>query len=405
MWARLLVASWVAPALWPATGEQGPGPELLTAVVEGGPVLFVLPASRDGAAEAFERWRAPASARRWTAAVLRADILPSDAAVQLTERALEGLARRSRADGERVYLLGEGAGAAAVFYAVSRRPDLWAAAAAVGGSPRPAIETNRLFAANTSLVPVLWLPRAGDPLAAELQARLENAGFRLVRPAKAEMTANELLDWLGGHRNEPFPPRIDCETGHPAFARCYWASMTRLDFSQRNDALASSRVPPGSGAYLALGGFGFDPSAPGPGVLVGWLAENYKGPLRLGDRIVAVGGRELADARAYLEFMERQAEERSTAVIVLRDERRVRIETRIMLPKREEIQTARLQAEFLPEARELFVITRGVTAFRVNLPAFWTPCRINWNGLEAGEAGQAGCWELEQGAPARSCPR
>lgn len=384
---------------------QPGAPELLSAHVEGGPVLFVLPALRDGAAEAFERWRPLASARRWTAAVLRADVLPSDAAVELTERALQSLLRHSRADAERVYLVGEGAGATAAFYVISRRPDLWAAAAALGGNPRAAIETNRLFAANTSLVPILWLPRAGDPLAPELRARLASAGFRLADAPKAEMTAGELLDWLGEHRSEPFPYKIDCETGHPAFARCYWAAMTRLDFSLRNDALPSSRVPPGSGASLALGGFGFDPSAPGPGVLVEWLPENYRGPLRLGDRIVAVGGREIADARAYLEFMERQAEERSTAVMILREGRRMRVETRIVLPKREEAQTARLQAEYLPETRELFLITRGVAALRLNLPAFWTPCRINWNGTEAGAAGEAGCWELEQGSPARPCPR
>ncbi|MCS7315584.1 MAG: hypothetical protein RMI94_10215 [Bryobacterales bacterium] len=389
----------------PAAPVQAPSPELLATAVQGAPVLFVLPASRDGAAEAFARWRPATSARNWTLAVLRAELSPSDTTVRLIESVWEGLAQQSRPAAERVYLVGEGAGATAVFYAVSRRPDLWAAAAAIGGNPRLAIETNRLFAANTTLVPVLWLPSAGDPLAEEMRARLASAGYRLADPPKAEMTARELLDWLGEHRSEPFPSRIDCETGEPAFARCYWATMTRLDFSLRNDALPSSRVPPGSGASLALGGFGFDPSAPGPGVLVGWLPENYRGPLKLGDRIVAVGGREIADARGYLEFMERQAEERSAAVMILREGRRIRVETRIVLPRREEVQTARLQAEYLPETRELFVITRGVAALRMNLPAFWTPCRVNWNGTEAGAAEKAGCWQLEEGMPARPCPQ
>lgn len=384
---------------------QPGAPELLSAHVEGGPVLFVLPASRDGAAEAFERWRPLASARNWTVAVMRADVAPADVTVQMVERGIGSLARQGRLDGERVYLLGEGSGASAVFYVVSRRPDLWAAAAALGGNPRPAIETNRLFAANTGLVPLLWLPRAEDPLAQELRARLAGAGYRLVESPKAEMTAGELLDWLAEHRREPFPYRIDCETGHPAFTRCYWAEITHLDFSLRNDALPSTRVPPGSGASLALGGFGFDPAAPGPGVLVVWLPENYKGPLRLGDRIVAVGGREIADGRAYIEFMERQAEQRSTAVMILREGRRMRIETRIVLPRREEVQTARLQAEYLPETRELFLITRGVAALRLNVPAHWTPCPINWNGQEAGTAEKPGCWELQQGSPARPCPR
>ncbi len=394
-----------ALAIWSALGGQTSSPPLLLAAVEDGPLLFVLPASREAAAEAFDRWRPLASGRGWTVAVLRAEAAVSDGSVGLIESALESVSRQVRVTAERVYLVGEGPGATAVFYVVSRRPDLWAAAAALGGTPRPAIETNRLFAANTSLAPVLWVPRADDPLAADLRARLRGAGYRLVDPAKAEMTAAELLDWLGQHRREPFPYRIDCETGNPVFARCYWASITRLDFDLRNDALPSSRVPPGSGASLALGGFGFDLSAPGPGVLVAWLPENYRGPLRLGDRIVAVAGRELADARAYVEFMERQTEERSTAVMLLREGRRMRIETRIVLPKREEVGTARLQAEYLPETRELFVISRGVAALQLTLPASWTPCRLNWNGLEAGTAEKPGCWELQHGGSARPCPR
>ena len=56
--------------------------------------------------------------------------------------------RKREADPARVYLAGRGDAAAAIFYAISRVPDLWAAGVAVGGSPKPAIDTDRVFAAN-----------------------------------------------------------------------------------------------------------------------------------------------------------------------------------------------------------------------------------------------------------------
>jgi len=400
---------WVGFALLWTTVAPGPTQSglspWLASTVTGAPVLVVLPGSREAVQETFDRWRPAATQAGWTLAVWRGSVVCSDATVSAVEQALDALLTEAKADQQRVYLVGEGAGGSAVFYLASRRPDLWAAAAAVGGNPRIAIETNRLFAANTALVPVLWLARENDPLAPGLANRLREAGYHLARPPKEQMTPADLPAWLGAHRKETFPTKIDCETGHPGFARCYWAEITRLDFSQRNDALPSSRVTPGSGAFLALGGFGFDPAAPGPGVLVGWLPDDYKGPLRLGDRIVAVAGREIADGRAYVEFMEKQSEERNTAVMVLRDGRRLRIETRIVLPKREEVQTARIQAEYLPETREIFVVTRGAAAVRLSVPSLWAPARINWNGLEAGVAERGGCWEVEAGRPARACPR
>src|SRR5262245_43497906 len=44
-------------------------------------------------------------------------------------------------DASRIYLAGRGDAASAVFYGVARMPDVWAAAVALGGSPRPAIDT------------------------------------------------------------------------------------------------------------------------------------------------------------------------------------------------------------------------------------------------------------------------
>lgn len=370
------------------------------------PTVVLLPASPEEAEQSFERWREPLAGRGWTVVLLagRKALAPADAAVQAVEGTLEEARRQGAGDPARTYLIGEGEGASAVFYLVSRRPDLWAAAVAVGGSPRAAIQSNRLFAANTQLAPVLWIPRPHDPAAAAFGKQLRDAGYNLVTPSGPAPAAGQVLDWLAAQRREPFPSKVDCETGHPAFARCYWAELTRLDFSLRNDVLPSSRVPPGSGASLDLGGFGFDPEAPGPGLLVGWLPENYQGPLRLGDRLVAVAGKEIPQARAYLEFMERQGEGRRVAVMILRGSERLRLETRILVPKREELLTARFQGEFLPESREVQLVSRGVAALRLRLPQFWTPARISWNGLEAGAADRPGCWEITQGAPARPCP-
>jgi len=370
----------------------------------GAPVVILLPAAPERAQNALEGWSEALAGRGWILVTPVVEAPPaSDAAVRAVEEALDQAIRRGDADRERTYLIGEGQGASAVFYLAARRPDLWAAAVAVGGNPRAAVQSNRLFAANTRLVPVLWVADPQDATAATMEAQLRQAGYNLVRREAVQIAPAEILDWLAARRRELFPSKIDCETGHPSFARCYWAEITRLNFSLRNDVLPSSRVKPGSGAALDLGGFGFDPAAPGPGVLVAWLPEDYRGPLRLGDRIVAVAGKELPDARAYMDFMERQQQARAAAIMVLRGRQRVRLETRIVLPKREEMLTARLQAEFLVEAGEVQLISRGVEALRLRLPAFWTPARISWNGLEAGSAERAGCWELIIGQAARPC--
>ena len=61
---------------------------------------------------------------------------------------VEAAIKSGAVDPARVYIAGRGDAAAMVFYAISRVPDLWAAGAAVGGSPKPAIDTSRIFAAN-----------------------------------------------------------------------------------------------------------------------------------------------------------------------------------------------------------------------------------------------------------------
>ncbi len=315
-----------------------------------------------------------------------AEASPSDA----TAKAVQAAAK-----GPPAYLVGAGASSAAVFYLASRAPGLWAAALAVEGSPRAAIDTGRIFAENTRLVPVLWVTSATETSAPP--------GYNLERRAPAEVTVGQALEWLASHRRDEFPAKVDCETGNPELARCYWVELTKLDFARRNDVLETTRLKPGAAASLALGGFGFNLSAPGPGVLVSWLPEKYQGPLKLGDRIVAVGGKEIADGRAYLEYMDQAAEEKRVTVMVLRDKGRRRLETRILLPRREELQTARVRAEFLAETRELLIISRGVAQLRLTLPRYWVPCPINWNGATAGTADAPGCWAVIKGGQARRC--
>ena len=83
-------------------------------------------------------------------------------------------------------------------------------------------------------------------------------------------------------------------------------------------------MPTPNTAALNLGGFGFNPAEPGPGVVVRFLAEKYSGPLKMGDRIVALDGREIPDAQHYVELMAKISEERPATVLVERGKERVR---------------------------------------------------------------------------------
>jgi hypothetical protein len=368
-----------------------------TAAVAAEPVpLLVLVGSGQ---EAFGK---VAAIRGWEFAPIP-EVLPGDAAVRQIEAAVEQAAKRRPIDTTRTYLVGRGTAGATVFYTVSRRPDLWAAALAAGGNPDPAVETNRLFGANAEMVPILWAVQAGDQAKAGLdRAKLAAKGFRIELSA-GQMNLPEAFDWLAAHKSDPYPAKVDCETGSPAFARCYWLQIAKFDPSARNDVLARSRVAPGPGAYLALGAFGYSGDDPGPGILLNWLAPNYPGPLKLNDRIVSLGGTQIKDGRGFVEFMAAQTGERALGVVVLRGKERLRMESRIALAKREENVTARVRAEFLMDGHQLLLITRGVAAVRLDLPSYWVPCTINWNGVEAGSADAAGCWTVTTGGVAQKC--
>jgi len=312
-----------------------------------------------------------------------------DTRIQDLEKAVRAAIQNGSADPARIYLAGRGEAGSAVFYIASRIPDLWAAAVALGGTPQPAIDSGRLYTANFSNVPVLWAGSdVGDRPRAET---LRAAGMGLDFRSLEGLTAGAVIDWLRQHARAEFPEAIDCETDAPAFASCYWIQMTKFDAAERNDVLPSTRVPPSVSGALDLGGFGFKKEEPGPGVLVGYLPEKYSGPLKMGDRIVALDGREIPDARRYVEIMAQVSAERPVVATVQRGKERIRIETRIVVPQRAPGVTARVQAKYLTEEKEVQIVSRTVTAMRVEIPGAWVGAILNWNGVPVEQVESAGC--------------
>ena len=312
-----------------------------------------------------------------------------DTRVQALEKAVLAAIQNGSADSSRVYLAGRGEAAAAVFYTISRMPDLWAGGVAIGGSPQAAMDSGRFYTVNFSNVPVLWVGAAPDDRTKA--DRLRELGLALeFRPADST-TVGAILQWLAPHTRAEYPDAIDCETNSQAFARCYWIQMTKFDAAERNDVLASTLVRPVLSAALDLGGFGFKKDEPGPGVLVSYLPPKYSGPLKMGDRIVALDGREIPDAARYVELMARVSEEREAVAMVQRGKEKIRIETRIVLPKPAPVTTARVQAKYLPEEKEIQIVSRTVTEMRVEIPAQWVPAVLNWNGVPVENMNAAGC--------------
>jgi hypothetical protein len=315
-----------------------------------------------------------------------------DSRLRALAAAVESAIQSGSADPARVYIAGRGDASAAVFYAISRVPDLWAAGAALGGSPKAALDSNRIFTANFSLVPVLWI--SGDdskPMVEKLTAAKLNLEWQ---PASGGASAAGLIQWLAQHKRDAFPLSIDCETNSPTFSRCYWIQPTKFDAGERNDVLPSTRIPGGTGAALDLGGFGFKMDDPGPGVGVTSLPEKYGGPLKAGDRLIALDGKPLASARQYLELMEKVTDEKAVVVTVQRGKERIRVETRIALPRRETGVTSRVEAQYLPAEKEIQIVSRTITEMRVTVAAEWVPATLLWNGLTLENLQEAGCWVL-----------
>jgi predicted esterase len=315
-----------------------------------------------------------------------------DTRVQAVAAVVQEALKDSGVDPARVYLAGRGEEAAAVFYTISRVPDLWAAGLALGGGPQPAIDTGRLFAANFTNTPVLWISNGADDQA--LAGKLRDSGLNLEWRSAAGATTGAAFEWLARHKREEFPVSIDCETNAPAFARCYWIQMTKFDPRERNDVLPSSVLRGGSGAALDLGGFGYKTTDPGPGVLVSYLPPKYTGPLKLGDRIVALDGKEIKDGRHYAVTMAGTWDEKPAVAMIERGKEHLRTETRIVLPRRDPLTTARVQGKYVPEEKSIQIISRTATEMRVTIPPQWVPGNLYWNGLSMEGLKEPGCWLL-----------
>lgn len=363
------------------------------------PLLVFLPSDSGGdlaSVRAFANHWLPAAVRRgWVLVVpwmQSTGPILTDVGVKALEAIVVDARNRFPVDSGRVYLAGAGDGATQAFYPVSRAPDLWTAALAIEGSPKPAIDTNRLFAANTRLVPMLWAVRPeSQRVMAPLGQMLAAAQFNVAIRPEGGMSVDQAFDWLASHARGPFPLSVDCECGTTAFPRCYWIAVTRWDPALRNDVLLSTRVPAGSGAFLAIGSFGYDLSAPGPGVVVGWLPPGVKSPLQPGDRIVSLAGRPIRDGLDYMQMMDHIVEEKTVGLMIERGDRRIRLESRVMVPPRPEMLTARIQAEFMPAASGIQVLSRGAAEAQIVIPPEWVPVSINWNGVELGQVAEPGC--------------
>jgi len=69
----------------------------------------------------------------------------ADQRIKALAAEVEEAEKRLPVDPNRVYLAAQGGSVSTLFYVAARMPDLWAAAVATGGSPRAAIDSNRLF--------------------------------------------------------------------------------------------------------------------------------------------------------------------------------------------------------------------------------------------------------------------
>ena len=337
--------------------------------------------------------------RKWTQELGWQVIVPTvpnganaDARVEAVTAAVQAAIKDGGADPTHIYLAGRAEAAAAVFYTISRAPDLWAAGVALGGSPKPALDTGRIFSANFTDTPVLWLSD-GDADAA-LAAQLKSAGLNLEWRSAKSVSIAQLFAALLLHVHTEFPDDADCETNAPKFAHCYWMEPTKFDVAERNEVLPPSRIFLGSGASLDLGEFGYKLDEPGPGVLVAVLPKDYSGPLKVGDRLIELDGQPIADARDYAARMNRMYAEKRMAGLVQRGKEKLRFETRVILPSPDAFATARVQGKHDPEDKTIQIISRSVTELRVTIPQAWIPADLYWNGVSLEDLSKPGCYLL-----------
>ncbi len=396
-------AAWAQPARPPAQTGTGTPP---TPAAPGSKVPAVALVDASDAPQ-WQTWMAPLG---WHIIL---PVFPAgtpehpniDVRVQALAAAVHMAIQSGAVDPAHIYVAGRAGEAAAVFYTVSRVPDLWAAGLALGGSPVPAINSGRIFAVNFTNAPVLWISNAaGDQaLAAHLKADGMNVEWR-----SADGLANSVVfDWLAQHQRPAFPTEIDCETNSPTFAHCYWIDMDKFDMGERNDVLPGTFLKPENPAILDLGVFSYSRDDPGPGLLLN-LPEKYTGPLKRGDRLVAIDGKQIANAQAYDALMEKATADRPVAVMVQRGKDRVRVETRIVIPQISVPLTARVQAQYVPADNDIQIISRTVTELRVTIPPAWAlGSRLYWNGLSLENIATPGCLKLvveKEFLHAEKCP-
>jgi predicted esterase len=306
--------------------------------------------------------------------------------------AVRAAVKNSTLDPAHIYLAGRLDETALVFYLVSREPDLWAAAIVFGGSPKPALASGRIFGANFTNTPVLWVSSApGD---GELASRLKSAGLNVDWRDAKTLSIGAAFQELLHYTRSGFPRVADCETNTEKFASCYWLEPAKFDAGERNDVLPNSRVLDGSGASLDLGGFGYRLSDPGPGVLISYLPKDYSGPLATGDRIVELDGQAIADARDFDARLNRMYAEKPVVAMVQHGKEKLRVDTRVVLPRTDAFVTARVEGKYDAEAKRIEIVSRSVTEMRVNIPDEWVPSDLYWNGLEMEKIEKSGCYLL-----------
>jgi predicted esterase len=379
-WPRksILVCS-ISLAAWSAGWAAGAGKTPALAVVD----------PNDAA-----QWEGSAKAAGWQVITYAAPAGAEniDSRVQALAAAVKQKVDAGDVDPNRIYLAGRAEATPMVFYTIARIPDLWAAGIALGGSPQGALDTGRLFAANFTNTPVLWV--TGSPEQEATAAKLKTDGLNLETRSANGLTDAAIFEWLSQHMRDPFPTAVDCETNSPTFASCYWLQPVKFDVAERNDVLPSSRIVAGSGASLDLGGFGYKLDDPGPGLLVSFLPEKYNGPLKVGDRIMELDGKSIQNARQYRETMSKIVEEKQVVVMVQRGKQRNRLETRIVVPKIDASPTARVQGKYDAAEKQLVIISRSVTQMRVTVPEQWAGAGLFWNGLSMEKIDRPGCMLL-----------
>jgi predicted esterase len=316
-----------------------------------------------------------------------------DKRVQALAIKVDEAIKTGKADASRIYIAGRGDAAPLVFYAISRMPDRWAAGIAVGGSPKGAINTNRIFAINFTNTPVLWTSAGAND--SDYAKRLKLAGINLEWQSSTGLSNRVVLEWLSAHVRAEYPLTVDCETNSPTFANCYWVQPTKFDPAERNDVLPVTLIPGDSGTELDLGGFGYRADDPGPGVKVAFLPEKYQGPLKVGDVLESLDGKPIDTAKQLMQILEKTDATRNAVVMVRRGKDRIRVETRIFVPRREAVVTARVKAEYMPEYHQIVLISRAVTEMRVVIPEAWIPGDLLWNGLTLENVKKAGCYMLK----------